>query len=244
MNSSSYPNFGNVVAKTREHMDFDVPNYVSSQQGSVQYCDGAYLGKEADPFIVDGNPSDPKFKVKHLDPPANLVKSLDDRGRLLHELDNFRRELDRSGLIDALDKFNRQAFGLLTSGRVRATFDLKNEPDAIRQRYGMNKWGQRALLARRLIEAGCSFVTMNMVNSREVVPKGAKSAGNWDSHSVNWHIFDELKVRLPYFDQTISVLFEDIYQRGLDKKVMVIVAGEFGRTPKIETTYHGARPLR
>jgi len=159
---------------------------------------------------------------------------------LLSELDNFRRELDRSGSMDALDKFNRQALGLLTSDRVRAAFDLNNEPEVIRKRYGMNKWGQRALLARRLVEAGCSFVTMNMVNSRDVVPKGAKAAGNWDSHSVNWHIFDELKVRLPYFDESVSALIEDIYQRGLDKKVMLIVAGEFGRTPKIETTYHGA----
>ena len=97
-----------------------------------------------------------------------------------------------------------------------------------REKYGRHKWGQRALLARRLVEAGTSFVTMQMQN-----PSISGGIGNWDIHAVNGHLYDDARARLPVFDQAISALVDDIYQRGLDKKVMLIVAGEFGRTPRV-----------
>ncbi len=240
MNTSAYPNIGSVVTKMREGVDKGIPNYISSNAGGIEYVGSSYLGKGATPFVVDGDPSAANFKVKNLAPPKELEDSLDDRAKLLKSLDLFQRDLDRSGSMGALDKFNQQALTLLTSKKVRKAFDLSQEPDHIRDRYGRNRWGQRALLARRLVEAGSSFVSMDIRNSNGVVPKGSKTLGNWDSHSVNCHIFDELKVRLPYYDQVVSALIDDVHQRGLDKKVMIIVAGEFGRTPKIETTYHGA----
>ena len=130
--------------------------------------------------------------------------------------------------MDSLDKFNQQAISLLTGDKAVAAFDISQEDDKTRERYGRHKWGQRALLARRLVEAGCSFVTMQMQNPQ--VPNGI---GNWDIHAVNGHLFRDNRARLPIFDKAVAALIEDIYQRGLDKKVMVIVSGEFGRTPRI-----------
>lgn len=225
----AYPEFGSVIAKVRERVDRGVPNYISSAK---QLSGGgpAYLGKSATPFVVDGDPNDDKFEVKNIAPPAALANSLDDRVRLLKELDTFRRDLDQSGSMGALDEFNQRALNLLTSQKVREAFDISKEPDSVRDMYGRHKWGQRALLARRLVEAGSSFVTMQIQRS------GFGKSGNWDDHAVNWHIFDELKLRLPVYDRAVAALVSDIYQRGLDKKVLVIVTGEFGRTPKINNS--------
>ena len=100
----------------------------------------------------------------------------------------------------------------------------------------MHQYGQRALLARRLVEAGCGFVTMVLENPWEDgKPHPEGTTYNWDSHAVNCDIFKDLKYRLPFYDRAVTALVEDIYARGLDKKVMLIVTGEFGRTPKLET---------
>ena len=127
-----------------------------------------------------------------------------------------------------MEKFNREAVGLLTSAKAREAFDLSKESPKLRDKYGRHKWGQRALLARRLVEAGTSFVTMQMQN-----PNVPGAIGNWDIHAVNGHLFDDARARLPVFDCAIATLIEDIYDRGLDEKVMLIVSGEFGRTPRI-----------
>ena len=104
----------------------------------------------------------------------------------------------------------------------------------MRDRYGRHPWGQRALMARRLVEAGSSWVTMVLENP---TPPGAQmpiwSCYNWDSHAVNCHLFEDAKYRLPIYDQAITALVEDLYDRGLDKKVLLVVTGEFGRTPRI-----------
>ena len=226
LSQGAFPEIGSVVAKVREGINVGVPNYVCSSRG-VPYGGPAYLGNAASPFVVSGDPNSPKFTVRNITPPPELAGALDDRATLLKGLDTFRRELDRSGSMDALDKFDRQALDLLTSDKVRRAFDIAQEPDALRDKYGRHKWGQRALLARRLVEAGCSFVTMVLQNAQ------VGKASNWDDHAVNWHIFDENKKRLPIYDRAVCSLIEDLYDRGLDKKVMLIVAGEFGRTPRI-----------
>jgi hypothetical protein len=119
---------------------------------------------------------------------------------------------------------------LLTSSRAAQAFDMSLEPDAVRDRYGRNEWGQRTLLARRLVEAGCSFVTVQLqklTTSRPMIY-------TWDDHGDGGgSVFDFMRMRLPVYDQAVSALVEDIYQRGLDKQVMVIVTGEFGRTPQV-----------
>jgi Protein of unknown function (DUF1501) len=137
------------------------------------------------------------------------------------------RTVDQSGLMTAVDAFDAQAWNLLTSAEARLAFDLSQEPESIRERYGRNAWGQQCLMARRLVEAGVDVV------STEFDGPLCGRVANWDDHAVNHHVFDALQFRAPYFDQAISALIEDVYARGLDRRVLVIVAGEFGRTPRI-----------
>jgi uncharacterized protein (DUF1501 family) len=139
--------------------------------------------------------------------------------------------------MESMDKFQERAVSMLTSGRAKKAFDLAQEPETVRDRYGRHCWGQRALLARRLVEAGVSFVTVIMENPYQSgVPFLKQGVYNWDSHAVNCHIWDDLKVRLPIYDQVVTALIEDVSQRGLDKRTLILVTGEFGRTPRLEST--------
>ncbi|MDB6175759.1 MAG: hypothetical protein JWL59_5070 [Chthoniobacteraceae bacterium] len=151
---------------------------------------------------------------------------LDDRRTLLASFDKFRREVDSSGLMDGLDTFNRQAFGVLTSSRLVEALDLSKEDPKVRERYGKGdpkNFGDGAprnlehfLVARRLVQAGARCVTINF--------------GRWDFHSNN---HSDLLTHLPLFDQGYSALIEDLHRLGLDKDVAVVAWGEFGRTPQI-----------
>lgn len=233
------PMVGSIVAKMREHVQNGLPNYISGAgRGNVDtYSFGAaYLGPSYTPFNVPGDPNDPDFSVRSLELSQSMSDRLDDRMSLLRGLDNLRRDVDASGQLSAMDDFNAQAFQLLTSDRARLAFDLSKEPEYLRDRYGRHAWGQRALLARRLVEAGCSFVTMVMENVYQSGIKHIKEGVyNWDSHAVNCHMFKDLRVRLPVYDQAVTALVEDLHQRGLTKKVMLVVTGEFGRTPRINS---------
>jgi uncharacterized protein (DUF1501 family) len=146
---------------------------------------------------------------------------------LREKLDGLRRDIDATGELAALDNFDRAAVNLLTSPRAQHAFDLSQEPDALRDRYGRNQWGQQCLMARRLVEAGVEIITTEFDG-----PLCGRVA-NWDDHAVNHHVFQAIKHRAPFFDQAVSALVEDVYERGLDKRVMVVVTGEFGRTPRI-----------
>jgi uncharacterized protein (DUF1501 family) len=115
----------------------------------------------------------------------------------------------------------------LTSPAGRAAFDLSQEADNVRDRYGRNQWGQQCLMARRLVEAGVDVVATEFDG-----PLCGRVA-NWDDHAVNHHVFEAIKYRAPFFDQAVSALIEDVYSRGLDRRVLVVVTGEFGRTPRI-----------
>ncbi|WP_166820571.1 DUF1501 domain-containing protein [Thalassoroseus pseudoceratinae] len=233
------PAVGSVVARMREQHNTGLPNYVTGtnagRAGVDTYSFGAaYLGPSYVPFNVPGDPSDEKFEVKNLSLHPSLSDRLDDRMRLLRGFDELRRDIDQSGLMDATDEFTGKALGLLTSDRARSAFDLSQEPDSLRDRYGRHAWGQRALLARRLVEAGCSFVTMVMENPYQSGVKWLNQGTyNWDSHAVNCHIFDDTKLRLPIYDRAVTALVEDLHDRGLTEKVMLVVTGEFGRTPRI-----------
>ena len=194
----------------------------------------AYLGSAYTPFMVVGDPSDPHFKVQNLGLTPDMATRLDDRLHLLHGMDRLRRDLDGSGLMGAMDQFSQRAVTMLTSPGVRDAFDLSREPAEVRDRYGWNAYGQRGLMARRLVEAGCPFVTMVWENPfpGKTIPAGCTY--NWDSHAVNCHIFEDSKWRFPPYDQAVSALIEDIYARGLDRRVLLVVTGEFGRTPRLE----------
>ena len=236
---NDFPMVGSMAAKMREARNVGLPNYVSGvDQGrsdvDVFSFGSAYLGPSYTPFTVIGDPNAPKFEVKNLAMNTALAGQLDDRERLLHGFDDLRREADRNGVMEAMDEYGRKAVQLMTSEKARAAFDLSRESDALRDRYGRHPWGQRALLARRLVEAGSSWVTMVLENP---TPPGAQmpiwSCYNWDSHAVNCHLFEDAKYRLPIYDQAVTALVEDLHDRGLDKKVLLIVTGEFGRTPRI-----------
>lgn len=151
---------------------------------------------------------------------------LDDRVTLLRRFDRLRRDLQSGGTIDSVDEFNRTAIEILTSDKVRQAFDLSGEDPRLVARYG-DDWGKNALVARRLVEAGVSFVTIS-------VPGGVKAmdAPGWDDHAVNIDLPTIMRHRLPVYDQVVTTLINDIFDRGLDQRVMLVAAGEFGRTPK------------
>lgn len=194
----------------------------------------AYLGTAYTPFIVAGDPCRKEFHVQNLELTPDMATRLDDRMHLLRGMDRLRRDMDQSGMMQAMDRFSQRAVGMLTSPEVRSAFDLSREPAAVRERYGWSAYGQRGLMARRLVEAGCPFVTMVWENPfpSEKIPSGC--CYNWDSHAVNCHIFDDSRWRFPAYDQAVSALIEDLYARGLDKRVLLVVTGEFGRTPRLE----------
>ena len=224
---SQFPTIPTVVSRVKESAATNVPAYVASAN-RVYGGGSSYLGESALPFVVGRDPNADNFSVPNLGVSGKLKDRLDDRMTLLHSFDNLQRDVDRSGSLEAMDHFNERAVNLLTSERAKRAFDISLESETTRERYGRHKWGQRALLARRLVEAGVTFVTMQMQNPG--VPGGI---GNWDIHAVNGHLFDDTRARLPIFDRAIAALIEDLYDRGLDKKVMLVVTGEFGRTPRI-----------
>jgi uncharacterized protein (DUF1501 family) len=207
-----------------------IPNYVAvnpiDRYDNFTIAGPTYLGPSHEPFKVTGDPSQPNFEVPGLRMGAGTER-LRQRSDLKQRLDALRSDIDQSGAMDAFDAFHAQALNLLTSAEARAAFDLSKEPEPVRDRYGRNQWGQQCLMARRLVEAGVEIV------ATEFDGPLCGRVQNWDDHAVNHHVFDALKFRLPFFDQAVSALIDDIYSRRLDRRVLVVVAGEFGRTPRI-----------
>jgi uncharacterized protein (DUF1501 family) len=204
-----------------------LPNYVGVTP-PLEYNGPAYLGDAWGPFSVMDDPNRPNFQVPNigLSDPAE-TKRLSDRVALRKNLDRLERAFDRESELVALDEFERQAMTLLTNPQTRDAFDIGKEDDKTRDRYGRNRWGQQLLLARRLVESGVDIVTSSLSGAL------CGRVSNWDDHAVNHHIFEALRFRMGNYDQAVSALIEDIYSRGLDKRVLVVVTGEFGRTPKI-----------
>ena len=227
-----YPDWMTIANHLRSGKRRALPNYIAvnpvDHYDNFQIAGPSYLGPSYEPFTVVGDPSRPNFAVPNIGLDSDAKRSrLRDRVSLRTNLDRLRRDIDDSGLMAAADRFESQAMDLLFSSEAQAAFDLTQEPDAVRDRYGRNQWGQQCLMARRLVEAGVEIVTTEFDG-----PLCGRVA-NWDDHAVNHHVFDALKYRAPFFDQGVSALIEDVYARGLDKRVLVVVTGEFGRTPRI-----------
>jgi uncharacterized protein (DUF1501 family) len=227
-----YPDLMSVAHRLRFDPRRPLPNYIGVnpivRYDNFTIAGPAYLGESYAPFAVTGDPNAPNFRVPNIgvaDPQAE--QQLSARAALYKDLDTLRRDLDRSRAIDAMDRFQGQAFNLLTSRKAAQAFDLNLESPKVRDRYGRNTWGQQLLMARRLVEAGVEIITTELSGPL------CGRVQNWDDHAVNHHVFDALKFRAPYFDQAVTALVEDIYARGLDRRVLVVVTGEFGRTPKI-----------
>ena len=236
------PMVGSMAAKMLEDKvnPSGLCNYIALGNGRVNPIDvfsfgSAYLGAETHPFRVSADPNAENFKVQNLALASGLFEErLDDRVSLLSGLDKLRKDVDASRVMDSIDSFNELALSMITSSKAREAFDLSHESDKLRDRYGRHEWGQRAILARRLVEAGVPWVTVVMENpyvSGIKMPKWG--VYNWDSHAVNCHLFKDAEVRFPIYDQVITALIEDIYDRGLDRRVLLVVTGEFGRTPRI-----------
>jgi hypothetical protein len=244
-----FPDWMTVANFLRADRTRPLPNYVGvnpvTRYDNFTIAGPAYLGPSYGPFTVNGDPNDPHFAVPNIGfKDQAQSERLSDRIRLKQSLDRLDQAVDQSGTMRAIDDFEAQALNLLTSPGAREAFDLSREPDRIRDLYGRNQWGQQCLMARRLVEAGVEIITTTFDG-----PLCGRVA-NWDDHAVNHNVFDALKFRAPYFDQAVSALIEDIYARGLDKRVLVVVTGEFGRTPRIERVASsggnrpaGARPL-
>jgi hypothetical protein len=181
------------------------------------YQGAVYLGAAYNPFELNADPNAEDFEVPNLALPKGLAfESVRDRAALLREFDTLRRDIDRSGALEGLDSFKAQALEMVTGQRVRDAFSLGQEPAAVRERYGRHLYGQCALLARRLVEAGSTCVTIN--------------TGYWDHHV---DIEPNLEQHLPPLDAASAALVEDLDARGRLGDVVIYCAGEFGRTPLI-----------
>ena len=226
-----YPDWMTVANFLRSDSPKALPNYVAinpvDRYDAFQIAGPGFLGPSYEAFRVTGDPSKPKFSVPNIGSKESELARLTRRSSLRVSFDRLRRDIDQTGLMQAVDDFESQAISLLTSPKAQEAFDLGNEPAALRDRYGRNQWGQQCLLARRLVEAGVDIVTTEFDG-----PLCGRVA-NWDDHAVNHHVFEALAWRAPFFDQAISGLIEDVYNRGLDRRVMVVITGEFGRTPRI-----------
>jgi len=226
------PDWMSIANYLRHNPKREIPNYITvnpvDRYDSFTIAGSTYLGPSHDPFRVIGDPSQPNFKVPNIGIGDEGVASrFKKRLDLKRGLDRVKAEIDQAGVMEAMNDFDRQALNLLTSPKAQAAFDLSREKESVRERYGKNQWGQQLLMARRLVEAGVEIVTTELDG-----PLCGRVA-NWDDHAVNHHVFDALDFRMPTFDQAVSALIEDVYDRGLDRRVLVVVAGEFGRTPRI-----------
>jgi hypothetical protein len=225
MPAGGWPSMGAVLSKLQGAVDPALPPFVglAPKMGHMEWADAGspgFLGVAHAPFKPDGaGKADMILNGVTLD-------RLADRRALLTSFDRFRRDVDASGAMDGVDAFNQQAFGLLTSSKLVEALDLEREDPKVRARYGKGdpnnrddggpKLMEQFLLARRLVEAGSRCVTL--------------AFSRWDHHGQN---FQALRQDLPLLDQGVSALIEDLYLRGLDKDVSVVVWGEFGRTPQI-----------
>jgi len=208
-----HPSFGSVVSKLRGDNSADIPPFVSLRGMSIGQEPG-YLGVAHRAFTPNG----PGLENLRLAGGVDTTRQ-SDRKQLLSNFDDVRRDIDASGTMKGLDAFTTRAFDMVASGTVRKALDLTHEEPRSRDRY---KGVEQFLTARRLIEAGVGCVTL--------------SIGGWDTHSSN---FKTLKKQLPEVDRGIANLIQDLHDRGMDKDVVTVMWGEFGRTPKINMSDGG-----
>lgn len=190
---------------------------------------GGFLGRGCNPYLIEQDPNSPDFSISEFDaaPDVDLGR-LAGRRQLLRSLDRYQAAREMNSEAYPGDQFSEHAFNLVTSQRARGAFDLSQESTRVRDAYGRNRVGQSMLLARRLIEAGVRFVTI----------KGYVDTGiyAWDHH---WGIFSHLDRQLPIYDSSYSALLNDLDARGLLETTLVITAGEFGRTPRLNKDNQG-----
>ncbi len=220
--ATTYPCYGSVVSK--EHGPRGVlPSFVQIGTNIDRRFGGGvagYLGLAHNPFELPGDPNDKKFTVRDVTPPTGVsLDRLDRRKAALQTIDRFQRDITaKADALQAIDEYYENAFSMITSPETQKAFDLNQETDELRDKYGRTTFGQSCVLARRMIEAGVRFVTV--------------TSGGWDTHRDN---FNGLKKLLPPVDQALPFLVEDLEQRGLLDNTLVVWLTDFGRTPKINS---------
>ncbi len=232
----SRPSAGAVASRVRGSNRPEMPAYVHITTDPKHLVeappmfDSAFLGVRYAPLRIrseyDGKPWGKlvRMTTPSIELPVEMsADRLDDRARLHNQLDHLKRAIESNSRMDAIDPYYRQAFQLLTSPAARTAFDLSREDPRVRDRYGNNAWGQGALLCRRLVEAGVTFITLNTDSS----------SLTWDHHEK---LKDGMEQVLPVYDQMLTALIEDLVERGLYERVLVLVLTEFGRSPRFNAT--------
>ena len=231
----NHPHMGSVLGKLRGPKG-DVPPHVllprpiGNTGGNMPHGqDAGYLGKAHDPFVLNADPSEPNFEVPDMLPPDYISAVRINRRRKWRDMiDDAVKHFEEVPDAKLLDTTFHQAYTLMSSKKARAAFDLTQESDDTRKRYGWNRFGQSCLMAKRLIEAGVRFVTVNMFET-------VFDEITWDIHGSSPFSPIECYSNLvgPMFDNGFTSLVEDLSQTGLLDNTMIVATGEFGRTPKI-----------
>jgi len=247
------PYFGSVVARFRGSAR-NLPSYVWLQNlaGDVLpwYLNGGFLGAAYAPLLIgkdEDNPSMPGFRVRAFDPQDGTPDQLVKRNELLQNIEQSHSDLLNARRIQDYQRFHEKALDLVTGPQARRAFDLDQESEKVRDRYGRHPLGQNLLLARRLVESGVRLVTVNAWCGRASKEDVLATQG-WDHHGASIQrcgIFDKgtfsLGFVLPRFDEALSALLEDLDERGLLASTLVVVVGEFGRSPRIASNPYAGR---
>jgi len=224
-----YPSIGAVIALKKGHKaghDGPLPPYIAVTTALGRFNEAGFLGPEYKPFATGGNPTATTFAVQGIVPPGGVnAARIERRRKLLEGIDTLGTGPHADPAVAAMRTFEKQAYGLI-QGDAKKAFDLSEEPDELRDKYGRHKFGQSCLLARRLVERGVLFVTVNF--------------GGWDTHKNH---FERMETLLPQLDAGFSTLLEDLSDRGLLETTIVTWYGEFGRTPLIakDPPWNGGR---
>ncbi len=247
---STHPSSGALVSRFHGPNRSGLPAYVLLSEDQTKNLNigsvmgAGYLGVRYTPFTVMQDPFQNQLAAEKLEKASADLKladdltldRLDERKTLLRSLDRLKRNAEASPMIEGVDAFQRVALDMVTSGEARRAFDLNEESPATRERYGRHRWGQMGLLARRLVEAGVSFVTLSTAPDslcwdwhRNIVHDNRPADGSQGPSRG-------MDVSGPPLDRMLAALISDIYDRGLDRKVLLLVWGEFGRTPRINKT--------
>ncbi len=211
-----YPSFGSVISLKLGGRE-NIPPYVSIPAADNPYYGTGYLSSAFGPFSVGGEPATKGFKVRDLNLPGGVTpERMEGRKSLLASVDAHFNSLESSDALEAMNSYYQRAYSLISSQNAREAFNIDAEPDAVRDEYGRHAFGQRLLLARRLVEGGARFITV--------------SDGGWDMHR---DIKKGIEGKFPPVDQGLSTLITDLDRRGLLATTMVILVSEFGRTAKL-----------
>lgn len=213
-----FPSMGSVVSHELGVRN-NLPPYVAIPSMPTTYAGSGYLSSSYAPFSLGSDPANGGFKVQDLSLPGNVTDDrFATRRSMLDAVNAHFQAKEKSDNLDAMDTFYQRAYGLISSDKAKAAFDINKEDAKIRDAYGRNSAGQRMLMARRLVEGGVRFVTLTY--------------GGWDMHGG---IANSIRRQVPEFDQAFAMLISDLDQRGMLDKTLVMVSSEFGRTPKINS---------